>query len=166
MSGIVGRKLQLGVDLDAGEIAHGVAIFGAIQPAQGHATGIGHRRIELKHIALHPFRQLFRQLRRESRFVGRWHDARADVAQRPHPERVVLEVRAARKLVERDAAFVDAAAVAAVTILVQDRLNLLREEIQSRVSGTAIRQPAEKGETKHWAEARAAGREQRGKRGK
>ena len=166
MSGIVGRKLQLGVDLDAGEVAHGVPILGAVQPAHGHATGIGHRRIELKHIALHPFRELFRQLRREPRLVRRRHNARADVAQCPHPKPVVLEVRSARKLVECDATFVDAAAVAAVAILVQDRLDLLREEIQRRVCGTAIRQPDEKGETKHRGEERAAVRKQRGKRGK
>jgi hypothetical protein len=79
---------------------------------------------------------------------------------------VVLEVRTARKLVECDATFVDAAAVAAVAILIQDRLNLLREEIQRRVCGTAIRQPAEKGEPKHRAKELAARGTQRGKREK
>jgi hypothetical protein len=77
---------------------------------------------------------------------------------------VVLEVRSARELVECDATLVDAAAVAAVAILVQDRLNLLGEEVQSRVCGTAIRQPAENGEPKQRAKEIAAGGTQRGKR--
>ena len=41
VAGVVGREILLGAEIDAEQVANGIRVLVAIQPAGGHAAGIG-----------------------------------------------------------------------------------------------------------------------------
>ena len=127
MAGVVRREFLVGFEVDAKQIANGVAILHSVQTADSHATGIWILRMSLEHSGLDPRLELLLFLGVRLRFFRRRHDSRPHILQHLQPEFVVQQGIGRLQFVEGDLAFPGAVTVTVVAILREERLNVFAE---------------------------------------
>ena len=126
VAGIIRREIRRRLEIHAHQVADGVVVFHAIEPANRDAAGIGV-------LAVHREECVFDKLREalalgERRLLARrWrHLTLADVREHLFPSLPVLVQRGfARERVEREVALLLPAAVATVAILLEQRRDVL-----------------------------------------
>ena len=142
---VVGGKLLLRVVIHAQQRLHRVAVFDAIEPAHGHTAGIGTGRIEFKDGPLDEGAEAVDVRLLQIIIVGRRHDPRTGVAQDAQPELVILQGRLVLERVQVHPALPFTLAMTVVTILLQQRLDVLLEDLHGRPGCHQVRRQGKQG---------------------
>lgn len=128
MAGIIRWKLFVRDKFHTHEVANGVPIFRPIEPSNRHLAGIRIGWIHLKHRGLDPRIQLLLLRRTGLRILRRWHDARANILERPQPQIPFPKHRLFRgEPIQDHPALVHPVSVAIMAKLTENRLNCFLE---------------------------------------
>ena len=152
VAGVVGGEDVLGVEFHAEQVVNRVLVFGAVQPADGHAAGVGAGGVELEDFLLDPGLNFPLLVGRQLVLVGWRHHLAAEISPDRQPVLAVGEVGGqVLELVHRELALGHALAVAgkAVGLQQRDDLGLVALRGSRRESATGGEQGEKQGSGRH-----------------